>query len=181
MPQYESIPMVREEAVARALSCVGKGVYELGCGGRNPGLPSPFVASKRGRPGRFYVDCTGFSSWVLGHDRVQGLGTDEEEWYDTSAIFADAKKAQRMYRTVPRSEPVLAGDVLVYPDNGRKQGHIGVITRVLPGFKRLGKGWENLLEVTHASTGGKACVRTSHATLWKERGGSILRYNHWED
>lgn len=183
MPQYESIPLVREEVVARAVSLVGTGVYELGCGGRNPAAASPFAASRRGRPGRVYVDCTGFTSWCLGHDRVQDLGEDTETWYDTAGVFNDAQaKPYLMYAPIPRDEQVLVGDVIVYPDSKtRKQGHIGIITRVDSRFKRLAKGWPDLLDITHASTGGRVAVRTSTARLWAERGGSILRYIHMED
>ncbi len=175
MPSNPSLGMYPAWAVVRALSQVGKGKYGLGKGGRNPYALTPFVAG--------VCDCSGFVAWCLGYDRVQDLGEDTETWYSTTEMVADAMtKPYLMFRKVGLREKVREGDVIVYPaGNGRKYGHVGVITGVLPGFKRLAEGWWAHLEVTHCTTGYKTAIVTTNALLWANRGGYILRYVHQEE
>lgn len=160
------------ESVYRALSQLGKGKYVLGKGGRNPANFTPFVAGG--------CDCSGFVAWCLGYDRVQDLGTALETWYSTTEMVNDASaKPYLMFRKVGLKEAVREGDIIVYPGgNGRKYGHVGLITGILPGFRRLEDGWWAHLEVTHCTTGYKNAIVQTHAGLWAERGGYILRYVH---
>lgn len=187
MPSNLSLKLSRRDAVDRALSQVGKGKYELGTGGRNPANKSPFGKSRRGKPGTNWCDCSGFIAWCLGYDRVQNLGLDTEVWYSCAEIISDT------YHVNPRlfhrfTGLVIPGDILVYGPKGKmKWGHIGIITKVLPGFTRGSDDWWKYVEVTHCSTGnGGVAVRTSNAKLWydslkkKNSGSYFLAYNHFE-
>lgn len=177
--------LTRSQVVSRALKHDGKGKYELACGGRNPANPSPFARSKKGKPGTQYADCSGFVAWCLGYDRVQGLGTSKEEWYSTTEQLDDALKPGGLFTKLTLTAVVEPGDVIVYPagvdPKGKKHkyGHVGIITRVNPDFVRLGDKWWTKLWITHCSTGGDSAIRTSNAKLWADRGGYIIRYNHF--
>ena len=169
----------------RALSMVGKGRYELGTGGRKPTNATPFSASRRGQPGNVWSDCSGFVAWALGYDRVQNLGLDTEVWYSCEEIIEDARNRGDMFDLV--GGEVKVGDIIVYGPKGKmKWGHIGVVTKILPGFVRFSDdGWK-YLEITHCSTGnGGVAVRTSNAKLWydsfkkKNSVSRILRYRHF--
>lgn len=144
-------------------------------------MASPFVKSLKEKPGIKYADCSGFTAWCLGYDRVQNLGLSTEKWYSTTEIYNDSLQlVPQMFTRVPMVTQILAGDIIVYPSSSlHRYGHIGVISRVLPGFVRLGRRWWTHLAVTHCSTGGKNAIRTSDAKLWKDREGVILRYKHF--
>ena len=171
----------------RALKMVGKGKYELGTGGRKPSNITPFAASRKGKPGNTWCDCSGFVAWALGYDRVQDLSLPTEEWYSCEGIIDDAHYLKRMFEMIPMNEPVLPGDIIVYGPKGKmKWGHIGVITEVLPGFVRLSDDYWKHLRVTHCSTGNDGvAVRTSDAKVWgeslkkKDSPAYILRYKHY--
>jgi hypothetical protein len=75
-------------------------------------------------------DCSGFAAWVLGISRYQ---EDKKKpwskaipWIETTAIVADATGPQLLFKKVILPRP---GCLVVYGDNGRKQGHVGVISR----------------------------------------------------
>lgn len=168
------IEITREQAVDRALLCAKDlgHFYSLGRGGRKPSADRPY--DKKGR-----VDCSGFVSWALGFDRFSGTG-----WWSTDGIYGDAMCDPGWYfRKVDKDEPVLPGDVLVYPDyrvNGvTKQGHTGIITHVLPGFKRGAPDWYKWLSVAHATPSQRLkhgnVVALTDARIWRKR-GYIVRY-----
>jgi len=180
------VELTRDEAVERALGCAGDKdcYYGLGRGGRDPRSLTPYDA-------KFRVDCSGFVSWTLGFDRFQvftGIfGAPEEWWWSTDGIWQDASPydfwGPRWFRKVTKAEPVLPGDVLVYPDsrvNGvNKQGHTGPIVEVLPGFKRGKAGWHEHLRVAHATPSHRLkygnVVAVTNAKAWAKK-GYIVRY-----
>jgi len=185
------IELTRDEAVARALNCLRHigFLYGLGRGGRHPKDDQPYDKKDR-------VDCSGFVSWVLGFDRLQVFagvfGAPEEWWWSTDGIWQDATpddfRGPRWFRKVVKTEPVLPGDVLVYPDyvlNGvTKQGHTGVIVEVLPGFKRGKAGWHEHLRVAHATPSHRLkygnVVAVTNAKAWAKK-GYLVRYTGFKD
>jgi hypothetical protein len=105
--------------LARAKSATGKGIrYKLGAGGMKPGNASPAAAGK--------CDCTGFVAWCLGFSRkltdrfyvVQNGG-----WFETTAVWKDIESNVGIIEPSDRRP----GAIIVYPDVGRRQGHIGII------------------------------------------------------
>ena len=150
------------EVVRRALSCVGRGVYKLGKGGRRPADPAPFDASGAS-------DCSGFASWCLGLDRYQPTAIDGG-WISTDSIVRDARGPHRMFVEVPIGE-AQAGDLVVYPGRfvaGKRVGigHVGVI--VEPGPTILA------CRVAHCAASGKVAVRVSDGRPWA-RTGTVAR------
>jgi cell wall-associated NlpC family hydrolase len=110
--------MDASEVVTRARGQIGRGtIYKLGCGGIHPDLDRPSDAA-------WNCDCSGFVWWCLGRSRFDG-----KQWWDTSAIFADAMHhppgALFEYHPWTEGKP---GDVLVYGDKGGHQGHIGIVS-----------------------------------------------------
>jgi len=176
-------PTSRREAIDRALALVGSGAYKLG-GGASVFAESPFDAKGNRYPG--YCDCSGFTSHVTGHSRDQG---DYE--LNTDGVIMDARKRRRLYRRVTLTEPVLAGDLIVYggiydldddPDRD-VPGHIGIIVEVCEGFARLGPEWWEDLRVVHCSPRKQAvlgAIRKTDASLWASR-GMIVRPLHYSE
>lgn len=120
-------PMTREAVVARARGAVGAGThYELGAGGRDP---------RTTRPGP-KCDCSGFAAWCLGVDRyLPNAGVPhlpDGEWLETTALFRDARSPFGFVTDVAwtAAQP---GDLLVWPDAGKRQGHVGVVSAAKPG------------------------------------------------
>lgn len=74
------------------------------------------------------LDCSAFVALLLG--RAKSGGPDwvnskgDYMWLHTGSIYSDAKGPQVLFREV--SEPRL-GSIFVYPDNGGKQGHTGLV------------------------------------------------------
>lgn len=187
-----SLSLKRNDAVLRALSMVGKGVYELGAGGRKPSNKDPLGDSRKGKPGRMYCDCSGFVCWSLGIDRLQtwaNSNPDDDTWYSCEWMIEDALSEKYvLFEKIPLDKQVMPGDIIVYGPKGKmKWGHVGLITSVLPGFKRGETDWWKFLSITHCSTGGTAAVRTSNAKIWydalikKDSGAYIIRYRGFAD
>lgn len=151
------------EVVKRALSCVGRGVYRLGKGGRRPSDPAPFDAGG-------FCDCSGFASFALGLDRYQPTAIDGG-WISTDSIVRDARGPHRMFREVPITE-AKAGDLVVYPGRfvaGKRVGigHVGVV--VEPGPTILA------CRVAHcAASKSVGAVRVSDGRPWA-RSGIVAR------
>lgn len=121
--------MTTEEVVRRARSQVGLGThYKLGRGGMDPNAPR--AAQKEG--GRWLCDCSGYASYCLGVSRDQ---TDrpgyEEGWIETSRICGDAQGDHDLFLRVDDARP---GDLVVYPDRGGHEGHVGVVTETIGGL-----------------------------------------------
>jgi peptidoglycan hydrolase-like protein with peptidoglycan-binding domain len=109
-------------------------------------------------------DCSGFIAWAIGIPREFPPGSGR--WLDTDAYWkggGDAAKAAGfpLFHNVPAAE-VQPGDLIVYPDQSGKQGHIGIIS----GVDEHGE-----LKVIHCSKGnwkkfGDATRETDPA-VWK--------------
>jgi hypothetical protein len=110
-----------EEIVARARKALGhRTQYKLGRGGVY-GKSSAEWTSRSS-------DCSGFVSWVM---QVQRFAPWRKGvvWFETTNIWRDATGPQRWFE--PLDEPEV-GCMVVYPDRGNGQGHIGVVTSVGP-------------------------------------------------
>lgn len=194
---FPSLRLTRAEVQSRAHRATGqRGYYRLGKGGRDPSQVGPWKPHlDKGKVKGQEIpacDCSGGTAWILGYDRWYDDGTDDGVWFDTSEILRDAKRktGNKLFRTIPYSDRILPGDVLVYPDApalGWKQGHVMVVTSILPGFVRgqrtPGKEWWRFVQGVDVSTGrGSSAARyRKHAKLWEDRGGSFVRYLHLVD
>lgn len=150
-------------AVARALSCVGHGVYKLGAGGRNPEMPSPFIGG--------LCDCSGFAlAWCQGLDRYQP-GRIDGDYLWTDGVYADAKGPRRMFAEVALDHTQL-GDCVVYRGSRtlgiRHPGHCGVIVAI------NGEGWGSL-DVVDCHGGKAPAVGHRSGGLWGRAGGIVVR------
>lgn len=110
--------------VERARSAISLPIaYKLGAGGRDPRAKTPGAE----------CDCSGFVAWCLGVDRYlprAGVPTHGAgDWLECSALWRDARSP---YGFTAEVEPDMAriGDLLVYPDSGGRQGHVGVVSEV---------------------------------------------------
>ena len=115
--------MTRARAVERARSMIGRGtVYELGRGGFKPETS----LWSEGRSS----DCSGFSAWALGIPRELPPGSGH--WLQTTTYWNGGEfQGTPAFQHHPLSAAV-PGDLLVYPDAGGKQGHIGLVTATGP-------------------------------------------------
>jgi len=174
-------PLTASEFVERALSqrgvvtSHGVGTYHLD-GGAEWQAESCYSDAHNLAPGQ--CDCSGFLAWA-GNWADPGRGP-----WNTNAIVDDARKARTHFALVPHTEEVKAGHIIVKagPDldhDGKRDhpGHCGIITSVIPGFRRGVSGWWEHLLVTHCSgarqlhidpSTGKCygAVRTTDASLW---------------
>lgn len=103
----------------RALSHSGSFRYGLGHGGFHPG---DFLPTRNG-----LCDCSGFASWCLALSRNQtktfGL------WISSSHIWSDGLGRRRLFTVLVEPFP---GCLVVYPDRGGRQGHVGIVDRLSP-------------------------------------------------
>jgi hypothetical protein len=76
-------------SVVEARKWIGKGVYELGAGGRRPRDGTPL--DEQGR-----CDCSGFTAHVLGIDRYEG-----GVWWSTDSIKRDGATIGGRWDPVP--------------------------------------------------------------------------------
>lgn len=183
---YQRLPLTREQGVQRALRTTEqRGYYRLGTGGRNPRLIGPwkdFVDTKMAQT-ILACDCSGGANYWCGEDRWD---EETDTWYDTSEILRDAlrRTGNRRFKRVAAVDAVLPGDYLVYGDKDGRQGHIMMVTKLLPGFVRgqttPGKEWWRFVEGVDVSTrrGDRACAVRKSAVLWAKR-GYFVRYLHW--
>ena len=136
--------------------------YTLGTGG-NTFLPDPQTPLSE-------CDCSGFSAHCLGLSRNVGWLNAKMKWIETTQVFADAKGQQALFVAHPlRSAKV--GDLVVYPDEGGKQGHMGVVVEVVDG---------QILTVdcsaTSESIGNKSAIqKRDRTTLWQNKGAIVAR------
>jgi cell wall-associated NlpC family hydrolase len=162
---HPPVSLTGAEVVARALSVVGQGVYQLGKGGRNPEAPSPLIGGR--------CDCSGFASWCSGLDRYQPDQIDGD-WISTTSIYRDATGPRRMFDVVELAA-AQPGDLVVYPSRYRLGvrtgiGHVGVVVAV------TGPGWSGLDVVDCAGRRPPAIAhRPDGGALWGRRGGAVVR------
>jgi len=77
-------------------------------------------------------DCSGFVTWALGLPRAPSRSATSG-WLDTERIWGDARAGRGRFEwCFSRYEPRRAsiGALLVYPDHGAQDGHIGIVTAV---------------------------------------------------
>lgn len=154
------------DPVARALSVVGQGVYELGRGGRRPLWPTPFDALRR-------CDCSGFVAWCWGLDRYQP-GRIGGGWVSTTGLYRDARGERRLVVEVPIAN-ARPGDVLVYPSAYRdghrvRVGHCALVVARAASVARCAD-----LEVAECQASSAPAVRRRSGVLWDRRGGIVVR------
>ena len=183
--------------VLRARSMVGRGMYGLGSGGRDPHAASPFgeyqprkgeapdrIAARRAL-GRVWCDCSGFVAWVIGMARrlpgyARGWG-----YISTDGLIADANDPKReLVEWVRVGETVYPGDLLVYgaidSDNDGDRdaiGHVAIVSHVPDGWVYTGPASLAALTIIHCASSkhpGGGAVRESLATAFAKRGG-VLR------
>lgn len=112
------VEITRQQAVDRAKKDCGRKVkYKLGKGGFD--CTAEF-ADQSGE-----ADCSGAVSHFIGTDRQ--TNQIPGGWIETSLVYQDAALTHAFFRQVPVPQ---IGDVVVYPDKGKSQGHIGMITAV---------------------------------------------------
>lgn len=143
--------LTRQQVVERARSACGKGIhYKLGAGGRDPHRPLPAADG--------LCDCSGFVAWCLGIDRFIPNALlphlpDGGDWFETTAVYRDARSPFGFVDEVPWRAAQI-GDLVVWPDRGRKQGHIGIVTMV--------------------STAGEGPVLVVHCSVGNDRKGDAI-------
>jgi len=123
-------PMTADAVIARARSAIGLGtVYRLGEGGRDPFAAGP------GNP----CDCSGFAAWGLGVDRYLPNGMIPHlpggDWLETGNVYRDALSPYG-FASMVAFRDARPADVLVFPDEAGRQGHIGIISNVAEGGVR---------------------------------------------
>jgi hypothetical protein len=107
-----------EQTLQRAQSALGLNTtYKLGRGGFDPTKP---VSNS--------CDCSGFVSWAIGVPRELPPGSNQ--WLSTDSYWAGGKPVKAKLFLKIDLKDAGQGDLLVYPDSGGHQGHIGIITQV---------------------------------------------------
>lgn len=119
--------------------------YRLG----QPGRVIPKGATEAVLPAE--CDCSGFVCYCLNMERFQWIvdahGFRHIIWLDTTVIAADAKFHERWFEQCAPAP----GCLIVYPDRGGKQGHVGIVSEVKAG---------KVTKVIHCSRGNE---RTGNA------------------
>jgi hypothetical protein len=129
--------------LARAQAAVSLGIrYKLGKGGMNPGSPTPASGGQ--------CDCSGFVAWCYGMSRktTENFYVNfNRGWIETTAVWTDIGKSVGMFEPIQKRP----GAVVVYPDAGGNQGHIGIIvdaTRVVHCSSGNDARYGNAIQVT---------------------------------
>ena len=165
-----------DTVVARARSAIGsRTVYALGQGGRNPRAAHPGSRLLLVGPPR--LDCSGFAAWCVGVDRYLPNGAVPHlpggEWFETTQLCRDGRTPFGYVTAIlwAAAEP---GDLLAYPDSSGRQGHVGVVSDIAPGWGPA--------RVIHCSAGnfratGDAIQETGPEVFLPEsgRGSMVLR------
>lgn len=173
------------EAVSRARSLVGRGIYLLGTGGYKPtpGIDedlAPWTPHPRtGQRGDF-CDCWGLVSWAFRQRRHRpgyNLGGSVTDDINTDSAIEDARRIPRG-ETKPRAEQwhqvdmhnAQCGDLLVWPSirgpgGGRLRiGHVGIVSAV---------GGDDLLTWRVIQCSSQAplgsAIRETFARAWEKR------------
>lgn len=154
--------LTRSAIVARARAAIARGtVYKLGAGGR---LKNPGVGAE--------LDCSGFVAVALGVDRYLEPWLPHYEggdWLETSALVRDAQSPWGFVAAVPWTE-ARPGDLLVWGDRGKGQGHVGIVAT---------SGPVGPLTVVHCSNGnfkktGDA-IRETDSGIFARNGAIVAR------
>jgi len=114
-----------EQTMNRAHSALNlKTVYKLGKGGFDP--TKPFTPQ---------CDCSGFIAWAIGISRE--LPPKSTKWLSTDEYWKGGSPVKANLFLQKKLNEAMVGDLLVYPDSGGMQGHIGIINQVdhnIPSF-----------------------------------------------
>lgn len=171
-------PCSADEAVARALSLVGKGgQYILGTGDWRPTSPTAPDVPWTTRDGQVGSDCAGFAiSWCYKLPRHRpgynhGPWATVEDDLNSNSALEDAQHGRELFELVTTPAP---GVLLLYP-TFRLQGHtfighVGIVTSV----KRCAE-WDfdhppyRLLDVAQCKgpNGRKPAVVATDGSLWE--------------
>lgn len=120
-------PQIAARRIARARSAIGLGItYRLGHGGFRPTVSTPTTTSA--------CDCSGFVAWVLELKRdrrntwwTKFLPWKQSAWIETTNIYKDALSTNSVFVRLLTPEP---GCIVVFPDSGGRQGHVGIVSAV---------------------------------------------------
>lgn len=164
------------EAVIRARSMLGLGLYCLGAGGKNPYHADPWSScakptdpkhAKHVKQGRVFCDCSGFIDWCYRWSR----NDPTYGWRYCDAFVRDALNdvPGDLGYAVPIEE-CQEGDLVVYKsvdtdrDGDRDLiGHVGIISK-------RGKTFREIRVIHCASRGAPYAVRESDGRIWETRG-----------
>ena len=114
-----------KQTLDRAKSALGlKTVYKLGKGGFDP--TKAMTAS---------CDCSGFVAWAIGIPRELPPGSNK--WLATDNYYSGGKPVKAGLFSQVAIDKTKPGDLLVYPDKGGNQGHIGIVTQIKSGAPSL--------------------------------------------
>jgi len=114
-----------QQTMQRAQSALQKNtIYKLGKGGFDPTKPLTLEC-----------DCSGFIAWSIGIPRE--LPPKSNKWLSTDEYWAGGEPVKRGLFTEKEITEAIVGDLLVYPDNGGKQGHIAIVSKIQNGKPAL--------------------------------------------
>jgi hypothetical protein len=191
-PRGLIVPLTRSQAVARLIEYANdkRCKYDLGEGGTDPARARPW--NDQGE-----LDCSGFTSWANGHDRLQLAQSrpdiplkvaPEHHWVSTASLRVHG--AWGLYERIEWGE-LDEGDLVVYAAAAgvRKYGHVGGVVHVpelgSPDAKEYlsRRRWWKELQVAHChGPGGRQPgIEITDGRYWRHRWGAprgtvFLRY-----
>lgn len=151
------------ESVVKARKLIGKGIYCLGAGGKNPTGELPWSVCAKpsfhshaklySKP--IFCDCSGFVCWCLGLPRHNS----DDTWNNTDHLEYLASKHPVAWKDAQ------VGDVVVY-GAGAAIGHTGIVSRV---------GKDGPTHIIHCSASGSYAVKEQGPQLWLKHKAVIFR------
>ena len=117
-------------------------------------------------------DCSGFVAWTIGIPRELPPGSGK--WLQTTTYWQGGSNVGSGLFDHINENLVEPGDLLVYPDNGNKQGHMGIVSRVKD--NRVSK-------VIHCSSGnfkrhGDAILETDPGVFTRNSKTRLMRIDY---
>src|ERR1051325_500855 len=153
---------------AKFAAANSKARYHLGAGGMHPDAPLPENADKQ-------CDCSGFVSWCIGEKRQttnEFYVNENGGWVETTAVCKDAEKGGGLFTKVETPQP---GDIIVWPDGGGHQGHIGIVSEVADG---------KAAKVIHCSKGNdnkyNLAIHETDADIFHDHDAKTVRFDKAE-
>lgn len=168
-------------AVSRAKSGLGKGTQY-----KSPGKLPKFASPAW--PANAKNDCSGFMYWCLRFSSNPPESRQVDHplykktnggWFETTAIHADGIASVGYFT---RIENPVVGAMLVYPDLGGHDGHIGIVTKV----KSNPKGIAGVSSIIHCSLGAwnskQDAIQETDPAIWlKNKASIIVWYDGFSD
>lgn len=169
-----TIPCSPTEAVARALSMVGRTEpYVLGTGDFRTDSPLPFTTNVRG----YGCDCWGLAgAWAYQLKRHRA-GFNKGAWatvsddINTDSAIEDAEHNQELFEVV--DVPQL-GDLVVFPsirESGKRVriGHVGIVVGVPAEWDPAAPQYDKL-DVVQCQASSKPAIKrgSGQAWMWRE-------------